>query len=239
MDKNLGCGLGPSTAISWAFENEDSLIILEDDCVPSMSFYPYCNYLLDKYIYDTRIWFISGRNDNTDSDFFKTSDYMFSHFGHSWGWATWKRCWQYFDIEMKTFPEFYKFGGAENNFFSKKEGKVYNKFYNRLYNDKKLYTHAWDYQFGYSIISNGGLCIVPAKNLIENIGLFGTHSSGFNIHCNLKADENFIIKKEPIFILANRKFDFYHFKKHIYKNLRISPAYRKYIRKLLIILKLK
>ena len=32
QEKNLGCGWGPANAITWAFENEDRLIILEDDC---------------------------------------------------------------------------------------------------------------------------------------------------------------------------------------------------------------
>jgi hypothetical protein len=239
LDENVGCGWGPSSAISWAFEHEDRLIILEDDCVPSMPFFPYCNYLLEKYINDTRIWLISGRSDKTDSRYFENVDYMFSHYGHSWGWATWKRCWQAFDMDMKSLPDFMKNGGARNVFFSTKEGKLYNKMYERLFKDKTLYTHAWDFQFGYSIISNSGLCIVPAKNLIENIGLVGTHSSGINKSCDLKASEDFSIKNEPKFITANREFDKYHFKNHIVKIFAKTPLYKRVIRKGRKILKLR
>ena len=238
-DENLGCGWGPASAISWAFENEDRLIVLEDDCVPSLPFFNYCNYLLEKYLNDSRIWFISGRSDDTDAKYFQDVDYMFSHYGHSWGWATWERCWKHFNMEMKSIPDFIKYGGAENVFYSKKEGKLYNEKYKQFFNDKNLYTHAWDFQFGYSILSNGGLCIVPGKNLIENIGLCGTHSSGKNEFCGLKAHEDFIIKNEPKFVLANRKFDLYHFKHHINNTLGKSPLYKRIIRKGLKIMGLR
>ncbi|HRR19649.1 MAG TPA: hypothetical protein P5332_11440 [Ignavibacteriales bacterium] len=233
LDENLGCGWGPASAITWAFKEEDRLIILEDDCVPSLPFFNYCNYLLEKFLNDTRIWLISGRNDNTDSKFFKNVDYMFSHYGHSWGWATWKRVWIHFDIEMKSYPDFLKYGGFTNSFFSEREGKLYNQVYERIYKDKTLSSHIWDFQFGYSIISNGGLCIVPAKNLIENIGIEGTHSKGKNKYCNLKSHEDFAIINEPKFVLANRKFDAYHFKNHIYKNLKKRNIIDRIINKIL------
>jgi len=239
LEENLGCGWGVSSAISWAFENEDRLIILEDDCVPSMPFFPYCNYLLEKYKNDSRIWLISGRSHEPDSKYFQDVDYMFSHYGHAWGWATWKRCWQIFDIEMKSFPDFIKYGGAENVFFSKEEGRFYNKLYEKLFIDENLAVSTWDFQFTYSILSNGGLSIVPAKNLIENIGLYGAHSSGYSKYCELKATYDFMIKNEPNFILANREFDYYHFKQHIVKIFGRIPLYKRVINKGLRMIGLK
>ena len=38
-DKNLGCKYAVSGAIDWFFENEEMGIILEDDCLPSQSFF--------------------------------------------------------------------------------------------------------------------------------------------------------------------------------------------------------
>lgn len=229
LDENLGCGWGPASAISWAFENEDRLIILEDDCVPAMPFFPYCNYLLEKYLTDTRVWNISGRSHEPDSKYFIESDYVFSHYGHSWGWATWKRCWDYFDMEMKSFPDFIKDGGAKNVFFTEREGQRYNEVYKTHFNDKTFHTHVWDFQFGYSILSNGGLSIVPAKNLIKNIGYYGTHTSKPNQFTALEANEEFIISREPKFVLANREFDKYHFNNHIIKILG-GPLYKRIIR---------
>lgn len=38
-DKNLGCKYAVSGSINWFFENEEMGIILEDDCLPSQSFF--------------------------------------------------------------------------------------------------------------------------------------------------------------------------------------------------------
>lgn len=239
QEKNLGCGCGPATAISWGFENEEFLIILEDDCVPSLPFFDFCNYCLEKYKEDTRLWLISGRSHQQGSKFFKVQDYIFTHYGHSWGWATWKRCWNYFDMNMKDLPQFLDMGGALNVLFSKKEGDLYNNVYKKLYNDKKIHTHAWDYQFGFVILKNAGLCIVPAKNLIENIGYVGTHSIGKNKTHKLKASDNFKIEKEPSFIIANKEYEQLHFDTHIKKIMGTASIYKRVINKCLKIIGLR
>ena len=47
--ENFGCGLGPYKAIEWAFQGEERLIVLEDDCVASQSFFRFCDEMLEKY----------------------------------------------------------------------------------------------------------------------------------------------------------------------------------------------
>ncbi len=239
LDENLGCGWGPASAISWAFENEDRLIIIEDDCVPSQSLFDFHNYLLEKYKNDTRVWIIGGQSIQQNTKFFENSDYIFSHYGSSMGWATWKRCWNYFDIEMKGVDEFLKIGGAENVCFSKQESRFFNQKYQKLSLDKTLKTHAWDIQFSFSILSNGGLSIIPAKNLAEHIGFIGTHDHGKTPADRIKLNDNFSIKQEPIFVLANREYDLYHFKHYIVKILGKSPLYKRIIRKGLKIIGLR
>src|SRR5277367_265131 len=41
-ESNLGCKNAVSSAITWFFENEEMGIILEDDCMPAQSFFPFC-----------------------------------------------------------------------------------------------------------------------------------------------------------------------------------------------------
>lgn len=96
-------GISIASAISWAFESTDRLIIIEEDCVPALSFFDYCYELLERYKNDTRIWVISGNQYNEEAVTTPHS-YFFSKYGHSWGWATWKRCWREFDIKMKKYP---------------------------------------------------------------------------------------------------------------------------------------
>jgi len=232
QEKNLGCGWGPASAISWAFENEDRMIILEDDCVPSMPFFGYCNYLLEKYKDDTRIWLISGRSHQAGSNHFDDKDYIFTHYGHSWGWATWKRCWVEFDMEMKDWPAFEKAGGAVNVLATEKQGKVYNQKYAKLFADKKLQTHAWDFQAGFSIVKNSGLCIVPAVNLIENIGYFGTHAKKKNKFHEMKASSDYRVNKEPKFVMISKEYEQLQFDTHINKLFGSKPIHKRIINKL-------
>ena len=193
---NQGCGPGPFNAISWAFENEDRLIILEDDCVPALPFFSYCDELLEKYKDDTRIWIISGNQYNEEAVTTPYS-YFFSKYGHSWGWATWKRCWNEMDMNLTRYPEIIRQDLFKSAFRTDLEAKYYQEIYNTLYSDKSQFTHIWDYQFGFAIRANGGLSIVPRKNLVSNIGYIGTHSntkSGFH---NRTVDENYKIISHP------------------------------------------
>lgn len=88
QDKNYGCDPSEFISQKWMFATETKGIILEDDDVPSQSFFPFCKELLDKYENDTRINIICGMNnlDRSETD----KSYIFSEYGSIWGWATWK-----------------------------------------------------------------------------------------------------------------------------------------------------
>jgi hypothetical protein len=97
-EENLGCGLGPSAAISWFFDNVEAGIILEDDCVPDSTFFRFCGELLQYYSTVPKIMQINGANFLGGA---KRGDasYYFSRYPHIWGWATWRAAWQHFDYE--------------------------------------------------------------------------------------------------------------------------------------------
>jgi len=98
-NQNLGCGLGPSSAITWFFDNVEEGIILEDDCLPSKSFFKFCETLLEYYRDVSEIMHISGDNFQYGQKRGKNS-YYFSHYTHNWGWATWRRAWKYYDFNL-------------------------------------------------------------------------------------------------------------------------------------------
>lgn len=99
LENNLGCGVGVSSAITWFFENVEEGIILEDDCLPSYSFFYFCSELLEKYRNNPKIMHISGDNFQYGRKRGKHS-YYFSHYTHNWGWATWKRAWNHYDFNL-------------------------------------------------------------------------------------------------------------------------------------------
>lgn len=225
---NQGCGPGPYNAITWAFESEDRLIILEDDCVPALPFFDYCNELLERYKDDTRIWIISG-NQYSEEAVTTPHSYFFSRYGHSWGWATWKRCWAEMDMSLSKYPLIIKQDLYRSAFRTNNEMLFFKKIIDGIYKDDILKSHIWDFQFGFAILSNGGLCIVPCKNLVTNIGYWGTHSEIKNQFHDRPIDETYKIVSHPDFILCDVNYDAYHFKYHWNRN---TPILKRVIRKI-------
>jgi hypothetical protein len=221
VDVNLGCGPAPYNAISWAFENEDRLIILEDDCVPAFPFFGFCNDLLERYKNDTRIWIISGNQYNEEA--VKTPhSYFFSRYGHSQGWATWRRCWPKNGVTMEKWPLMKQQDILKAVFASKEETTYFEKMFDNAYSDISLNDHAWDIQFSFYLRSNNALSIVPAKHLVTNIGYTGTHSSGKLWYHDLPVDEFYEIKSHPDFVLPDVNYDNWHFKHHWNRPPKIS-----------------
>src|SRR5579883_3534944 len=101
---NLGCAKRVSSGLDWVFSNVEEAIILEDDCLPHPTFFRFCEELLEKYRYDTRISSISGQNVLLKHRRTNYS-YFFSRYNLCWGWASWKRAWQHYDLYIKLWKE--------------------------------------------------------------------------------------------------------------------------------------
>jgi hypothetical protein len=155
---NLKGPAAVSGAINWFFGNEDMGIIIEDDCLPTQSFFWYCEDLLLKYREDLRIGMITGSN-------FQGSlkrgddDYFFSVYGHSWGWATWSNRWKNHDMNFQN----YNNSDFVGNIF--KDKKVI-RYWKKIFSSKKN----WDYLWLFALWKNDQLSICPNVNLISNIG---------------------------------------------------------------------
>jgi hypothetical protein len=179
-DEDLGCGVGPSSAFTWFFEHEEEGIILEDDCLPSQSFFWFCQELLERYRNDNRVMHIGGNNFlngwQKDHDY----SYYFSMSGHIWGWATWRRAWKMFDYNIGLYQ-----GMKEKNYFKNFFLNPLEKIYRMRKFDKTITSNHvdwWDYQWDFTRYINSGLAIVPKNNLIKNLG-FGenaTHTHNAN-----------------------------------------------------------
>lgn len=213
--ENRGCGYGPVEAISWAFENEDRLIVLEDDCVPNQSFFRFCDEMLERYEDDTRVNIISGRSHHQGSKFFYNQDYIFTHYAHTWGWATWKRAWKHFDMRMSDYPAFIKNGGVYNVFFDKKEADFWERQFEHVYkNIEQEVSHSWDMQWVYARLKEGGLGIVPAYNLISNIGAGnGTHTS--RTYSDISTGDLIRPLRHPKYVVLRKEYEDLHFSSRI------------------------
>ena len=155
-----------SSGLEWAFGQVDEAVILEDDCLPDPSFFPYCAELLERYRSDERIVMISG--DNFQNGASCTSDsYYFSRIPHCWGWATWRRAWQHYNFTMPDWPQ-----RRETRWLKPiADHPALERYWMRCFDDTasgKIDT--WDYQWMYCMLIRQGLSIAPNVNLVTNIG---------------------------------------------------------------------
>ena len=167
-EENLGCKLAVSSAIDWFFQNESEGIILEDDCLPHPDFFRYCNLLLERYRDDQRIGFVAGTAlcDLKKQDFlWGNEDYIFSSYPSVWGWATWRRVWQDYQVSIPDWPNRRKDISAltTNLTLSRMNGFLFDRVY-------RGEIDTWDYQVSYMLWRTSRLVIIPSFNLVENIG---------------------------------------------------------------------
>jgi hypothetical protein len=204
-DNNLGCKDAVSGAITWFFQNEEQGIILEDDCLPSESFFMYCETLLEYYKNDNRVGMISGFNKRGILENLNY-DYFFTKFISIWGWATWRRAWNKYDKNLTTYVEFKELEMlrtflSESNY--ERESRKFNKV-------KYENFDTWDYQWSYTMYIQNMLCIIPRKNMIKNIG-FGdnaTHTVGEDEYKHIELyQESFNKIIHPSYLLQSHIYD--------------------------------
>lgn len=171
LDEQQGCRKAVSSALEWAFGLHEQLIIIEDDCLPHPSFFTFCEAMLDRFKDEPTVMQICGSN-LTQMQPAGHSCY-FSRFGPIWGWASWRRAWQAYDVEMKAWsglrnssqlrqlcPEAFEAGWRREVLDAVHRGEV----------------DTWDYQWAFAKLLCGGLNVVPAVNLVSNIG-FGADAT--------------------------------------------------------------
>ncbi len=182
-EKNLGCKKAVSSAITWFFEQEEQGIILEDDCLPHPDFFRFCEVLLDYYANDERIFVITGNNFQNGQKRGNAS-YYFSKYNHCWGWATWRRAWEYYQGNIPFWPEWSRSEDWLRKIPNRAERRYWQKIFNQVYQNK---IDSWAYPWTASVWYAGGLTATPNVNLVSNIG-FGddaTHTVEINQFANL------------------------------------------------------
>jgi hypothetical protein len=179
QEHNLGCDPSGFRSHRWAFSLADKVIILEDDVVPSQSFFTFCKEMLDRYEHDERVTMIAGFNtDEVTTDV--PDDYFFTSFQSIWGWASWRRVAERWDSHYEFLNDDY----AMRQLQAVARQRGYRHDMLRMFRDhsqsgKEYFeTIYWADQ-----ILQSGLTIMPAKNLVSNIGMT-TDSTHFSAHLN-------------------------------------------------------
>lgn len=177
-DENLGCGKGVSSAITWFFEHEEQGIIIEDDILPHIDFFRYCDEMLDRYKDDERIQEIGGHN-TLYNGYSSDAPYYLSNFQIIWGWASWKRVWDTYVYDINMIPR-EKLNEKFINRVPQKTCEYFMRIYDKMSSDG---IDTWDYQLYFNQILHNRYAIVPYVNMTRNIGfdsLDAAHTSGPN-----------------------------------------------------------
>ncbi len=194
-DKNMGCD--PSTFYShkWAFSIVDKCIILEDDIVPSESFFPFCKELLDKYENDTRVDRICGQTLYGGIPD-KRYSYFFGRSGSSWGWASWRRVAETWEEDYGFINDDYYVDLARHRFNNKRFEKSVAKIKER----QKMGIPYWENIIGFRTTIHSGLVIYPRVNMVENVGTSAnaTHAPDDIAELPKEIQQMFITRAEDI-----------------------------------------
>ena len=180
-EQNLGCEGNVELGLDWVFSQVDRAIVLEDDCLPDPTFFPYVAELLDRYEDDDRVWQIAGNSHDVPATLFGTDSYRFSSWASVWGWATWADRWQ---RHRAVFPRNHV--GATGLVPVRVEpadpqpGHLVTRsaraHFSEAATSGDVVTHGWDKQWWLTMLTEGGLAATPALNLVENIG-FGADAT--------------------------------------------------------------
>ena len=169
FEKNVGIRKNAEIGLKKVFYFEKKAIFLEDDTVPDISFFEFCDELLNKYSEKKEISMICGSNFKTQITEKETNDYFFSRYPFFWGWASWKDRWEHlFDNQMKKWHEYKSSKNFSNKFTNKREFNYWKERFD--FHKNNLNLGSWDYPFFLNHFYYEKKSIVPKKNLIMNIG---------------------------------------------------------------------
>lgn len=172
LEKNMGGPYCCSSGITWVFTQVETAIILEDDCLPSSSFFEFCQELLNFYKDNKEIMHITGNNFQQGQIRTKYS-YYFSKYTTSWGWATWRSAWEKFDLNLNSWTDSQQKKMLNKICSSEKEVQYWTYIFNRVFSKESVH---WDYAWQYACWYHNGLTVVPEVNLVSNLG-FGVHAT--------------------------------------------------------------
>ena len=204
-EENLGCGLGVSSAISWFFDHVEQGIILEDDVIPDLTFFGFCAELLDRYAEDKRVFAITGCNFvPPEAQSHPNDAYRFSRVAHIWGWATWKRSWDSYRLDIQGWRKDLPSRSLWRSSGRSVSGSLFWAMTFELMARKQVDT--WDAQLVYAAMRQDALIATCNTNLVENIG-FGDDATHTVVTVDIEPVGSVTLPTQPVPVEADDQAD--------------------------------
>jgi hypothetical protein len=215
-NSNAGCARGVSGAISWFFEHEEEGVILEDDCVPDASFLGFAAELLDRHRNDTQVMSISGTR-MARSRPEQQESYRFSRYFSAWGWASWRRAWQRFELDLGDWRSKCVSYGVPSDHMSRAARRGWSRRFDEVVPSSRhthVHTapHTWDFQWTFAHFRYRGLSALPKVNLVTNIGAGAdaTHTSRAGLWFDIPRQSMELPTIPPRGFLIDEEADVHH-----------------------------
>lgn len=165
--ENQGCKMAVAGGISWFFSQVEAGIILEDDTLPHPTFFTYATEMLERYATEVRVGGIGGTQLFPDSKLLATA-WDFVRLPFIWGWATWRRVWQKYDPHLHDWAQLKAQGFPDTRFCDwRRNGAFMRMFIEKVVNGE---LDTWDAQLMTLFLRENLLFVIPAKNLVRNLG---------------------------------------------------------------------
>lgn len=216
-EEHLGKSQMVFQAVNWFFENEPEGIVLFDDTLPHLDFFPYCEQLLAKYRDNKNIvhiggsYFQSGKKRNDAS-------YYFSCYATTWGFATWRDRWANFDLSMKNVQSL-NFADILTYYIKSRRERSYWLRHGAIL--QKYQFDIWEFQYLFHLWSKQGLCISPNVNLVTNIGFKKNKRKNRKMSIPSQA---IMPLSHPTEISQNHKADRFAFRHYFHKTFHVLFA---------------
>lgn len=187
----------------------DRCIFMEDDILPSLSFFKFCAEMLERYKDDLRVFAVCGMNHlgiNKNCSF----DYFFTRYGSIWGVGLWKRSYEeYFNLEL--YNDQYTMSLIKE--LTKNHPSHWRQFISiSKYGEYDGHIPADEFYMNAAVYAHHQVFIVPKKNLTSNIGCQSSAEHGDSLDrlpkgirrvFNMKTYEMEFPLKEPSFIIPD------------------------------------
>ncbi len=168
--ENKGLARSIEEGVTQVINQHGRIIVLEDDVITSPGFLRYMNEALDIYQDDERVVHISGYMFPVNK---KLPNTFFYNTASCWGWATWRRAWQYYEQDAIKLLV----GITESNRESEFNIEGTFPFLEHLRMNTTGEIRTWAVKWYASFFLKNGFALHPYPSLTNNIGNDG---SGIN-----------------------------------------------------------
>lgn len=163
-EENYGSGEWPYKSITWALNQCENILIVEDDVRISPDFYRAAQDLVPRYKDNEKIFAICASNISKNSK----QGYYFTKYFSGWGWITWSNKWQKYSYNLVDNKKFQFFNLLKQNNFNI---VITLYFYINFFLIKMNKLQSWDYQVNYMIFKYKMYNVKFYQNLSINVGI--------------------------------------------------------------------